>query len=151
MTAKHDKLRTLAQAAVSTTDCELWGVELSGAGKHSVLRVYIDKEGGVGIEDCASVSRQLGGVLDVEDPVAGEYTLEVSSPGLDRPLFELAHYEKYIGAELTLQLRLPYEGRRKFKGRLKGLENTDIVLEMDSHEYLFPIEGIEKARVVPHF
>ena len=92
-----------------------------------MLRVYIDSENGVGVDDCAKVSRQVSGVLDVEDPISGEYTLEVSSPGMDRPLFKLSQYQDYIGHVVQLRLRMPFDGRRKFKGVLNGIEDEDIV------------------------
>ena len=105
----------------------------------------------VAIEDCERVSRQASSVLDVEDVINGEYTLEVSSPGMDRPLYELAHYQRYVGEDISLKLRFPYEGRRNFKGRLTGIDGDEIVLVVTDHEYLFPLEGIEKANVVPRF
>ncbi len=130
---------------------ELWGVEFFARGKISMLRVYIDRNGGIGIDHCEQFSRQLGAVMDVEDPIQGEYTLEVSSPGLDRPLYSLRQYGQYVGEIIDLKLRFPFEERRKFKGQLKAVESGDIVLVVDDHEYMFPFEGIEKARVVPRF
>ena len=90
-------------------------------------------------------------MLDVEDIISGEYVLEVSSPGMDRPLYELAQYEKFTGEDVSLRLRFPYEGRRNFKGRLVAVDGDEIVLVVADTEYLFPIEGIEKANVVPRF
>lgn len=130
---------------------ELWGVEFMVHRKSSVLRIYIDRDNGVGLEDCEQLSRQLGAVLDVEDPIPGEYTLEVSSPGLDRPLYTLGQYRRFIGETIDLKLRFPYEARRKYKGTLKAIEADDVILTVDDHEYLFPFEGIEKARLVPRF
>ena len=97
------------------------------------------------------VSRQASAVLDVEEAINGEYILEVSSPGMDRPLYELSQYEQYIGEDISLRLRFPYEGRRNFKGRLTGIDDDEIVLVVTDHEFLFPVEGIEKANVVPRF
>ena len=105
----------------------------------------------VGIEDCERVSRQASSILDVEDVINGEYILEVSSPGMDRPLYEIGQYEKYVGEDISLRLRFPYEGRRNFKGRLTGVDGDEIILVVTDHEYLFPVEGIEKANVVPRF
>jgi ribosome maturation factor RimP len=90
-------------------------------------------------------------VLDVEDAISGEYVLEVSSPGMDRPLYELAQYERYIGEDVSLRLRFAYDGRRNFKGRLVGVDGDEIVLVVADTEYLFPVEGIDKANVVPRF
>ena len=116
-----------------------------------MLRIYIDAEAGIDVEGCAKVSRQVSGVLDVEDPISGEYTLEVSSPGMDRPLFTLEQYKAYVGHVVQLKLRMPFDGRRNFKGVLSGIEDEDIVLIVDQDEYLLPIDHIEKANIVPQF
>ncbi|MEE9312327.1 MAG: ribosome maturation factor RimP [Planctomycetota bacterium] len=149
MSLGQDALQSLIEPVVRALGCELWGIEYFQAGQRSVLRVYIDKAAGIDIDDCQRVSRQLGSVFDVEDPIGNEYTLEVSSPGLDRPLYTIAQYEKLAGEQIDLQLRFPFEGRRKFKGLLKGVEAEDVVLVVDEQEYLFPFESIEKAKVVP--
>ena len=146
------KLKQLLQPVVEALGCELWGLELQAGGKTKLLRIFIDRaEEGVGIEDCERVSRQSSAVLDVEDVINGEYILEVSSPGMDRPLYELSQYEQYIGEDISLRLRFPYEGRRNFKGRLTGVDGDEIIVVATDHEFLFPVEGIEKANVVPHF
>ncbi|MGB2054932.1 MAG: ribosome maturation factor RimP [Porticoccaceae bacterium] len=146
------KLRQLLQPVVEALGCELWGLELQSGGKTKLLRIYIDRaEEGVGIEDCERVSRQSSAVLDVEDAINGEYILEVSSPGMDRPLYELSQYEQFIGEDISLRLRFPYEGRRNFKGRLTGVDGDEIIVVATDHEFLFPVEGIEKANVVPRF
>ncbi len=151
MSVSRETLASLIEPLALAMGLELWGVEYFARSRTSVLRVYIDREDGIGIEDCEQFSRQLGSVLDVEDPIHGEYTLEVSSPGLDRPLYSLAQYGKYVGEIIDLKLRFPYEERRKFKGQLKAVEAGDIVIVVDDHEYLFPFESIEKARVIPRF
>ena len=146
------KLKQLLQPVVEALGCELWGLELQAGGKTKLLRIVIDRaEEGVGIEDCERVSRQSSAVLDVEDVINGEYILEVSSPGMDRPLYELSQYEQYIGEDISLRLRFPYEGRRNFKGRLTGVDGDEIIVVATDHEFLFPVEGIEKANVVPRF
>ena len=146
------KLRQLLQPVVEALGCQLWGLELQAGGKTKLLRIYIDNaDDGVGIEDCEKVSRQASAVLDVEDAINGEYILEVSSPGMDRPLYELSQYEQYIGEDISLRLRFPYEGRRNFKGRLSAVDGDEIVVVVTDHEFLFPVEGIEKAIVVPRF
>jgi ribosome maturation factor RimP len=146
------KLRQLLQPVVEALGCELWGLELQSGGKTKLLRIYIDRaQEGVGIEDCERVSRQSSAVLDVEDAINGEYILEVSSPGMDRPLYELSQYEQFIGEDISLRLRFPYEGRRNFKGRLTGVDGDEIIVVATDHEFLFPVEGIEKANVVPRF
>ena len=115
------------------------------------MRVFIDTDKGVTIEDCERVSRQLSSVLDVEDPITGEYTLEVSSPGADRSLFNLDQYRRYLGEKVSIRLRTPYEGRRKFTGLLRAVEDQDVVVVVDADEYLLPISAIEKANIVPQF
>ena len=151
MAAADSKLHELLKPVVEALNCELWGLELQSGGKRKLLRIYIDSEDGIGVEDCERVSRQSSSILDVEDAINGEYVLEVSSPGMDRPLYELAQYEKFKGENITLRLRFPYDGRRNFKGRLVGIDGDEIVLVVADTEYLFPIEGIDKANVVPRF
>ncbi|WP_428035886.1 ribosome maturation factor RimP [Amphritea sp.] len=151
MSAKLSVLQELIEPSVVALGYQLWGVEMISQGRHSMLRIYIDAEEGIGVEDCASVSRQVSGILDVEDPISGEYTLEVSSPGMDRPLFTLEQYQAFVGHVVQVKLRMPFEGRRRFKGVLKGIEDEDIVLVVDQEEYLLPIDHIDKANIVPQF
>lgn len=110
-----------------------------------------ERESGIELADCEKVSRQLSAVLDVEDPITNDYTLEVSSPGLDRPLYTLAQFERFIGHVVNLRLRMAFEGRRKYTGQLKGVEGNDVVIQVEEEEFLFPLEGIEKANIVPQF
>ena len=149
MATKDQQITDLLRATVDALGFDLWGVEYLSQGRHSILRVYIDAENGITVEDCARVSEQVGSVLDVEDPITGEYTLEVSSPGMDRLLFRLDQYAGYIGEKVELRLRSAFEGRRKFKGILKGIEGDDVVIQVDDHEYLLPHSAVEKARVQP--
>jgi ribosome maturation factor RimP len=127
---------------------QLWGIEYLGQGRHTLLRVYIDKPEGVGIEDCAEASRQISGILDVEDPIKTEYTLEVSSPGIERTLFTLDQYRQYLGAELKLRLRQNFEGRRNFNGVLLEVGEDQITLMMGEDKVAFPLELIERANLV---
>lgn len=146
------KISQLLQPSIEALGFELWGVELQLRSRVKLLRVYIDKNDGlVGIDDCERVSRQASSILDVEEAINGEYVLEISSPGMDRPLYELVQYEKYLGKDISLKLRFPFEGQRNFKGRLAGIDGDEIILVVADHEYLFPIEGIERANLVPHF
>lgn len=149
MASKEQQIADLLRATVAALGFELWGVEYLSQGKHSVVRIYIDGPNGISVDDCAAVSAQVGSVLDVEEPISGEYTLEVSSPGVDRLLFRLDQYAGYVGEIVELRLRSPFEGRRRFKGILKGLEGEDVVVQVDDHEYLLPHGTIEKARVQP--
>ena len=153
LSAKYTILEELIRPVVEGLGFEFWGMEYLSLGKDSVLRIFIetDDEKGIDVEDCARVSRQVSSILDVEDPITGEYNLEVSSPGLDRPLFSLAQYQAYIGSIVSLRLRVPFDGRRKFKGQLMGIESEDIVIRVDQEEYLLPIDLIDKANVVPQF
>lgn len=151
MATKSERLDALIAPVVTGLGYQLWGVEYASQGRHTSLRIFIDAEAGITVDDCAAVSRQIGGVFDVEDPISGEYTLEVSSPGMDRPLFTLAQYTQFIGYQVQVRLRSPFEGRRRFNGLLKGVEEGDVVIEVDKHEYLLPIDSIDKANVVPRF
>ena len=144
-------MRELLQPVVEALGAQLWGLDLQSGGRRKLLRIYIDRDEGVDVELCAAVSRQVSAIMDVEDPIQGEYVLEVSSPGMDRPLYELAHYQQLLGEQIAVKLRFAYEGQRNFKGLLQAVEGDDIVLVVADHEYLFPVEGIEKANVVPQF
>ena len=147
MATKDQQISDMLRATVEALGFELWGIEYLSQGRHSVVRVYIDAENGITVEDCARVSEQVSGVLDVEDPITGEFTLEVSSPGMDRLLFRLDQYPAYVGEVLELRLRTPFEGRRKFKGVLTGIEGEDVVIRVDDHEYLLPHSAVDKARI----
>jgi len=153
LSTKFAQLEELIRPVVEGLGFEFWGLEYLSLGKDSVLRVFIetDAEKGIDVEDCATVSRQVSAIMDVEDPISGEYNLEVSSPGLDRPLFELSQYQRFMGSVVSLRLRVPFDGRRKFKGQLTGIEGDEVVLLVDNEEYLLPIELIEKANIVPQF
>jgi len=147
--SKDQQITDMLQPTVEALGFELWGVEYQSQGRHSLVRLYIDSPDGINVGDCATVSEQASSLLDVEDPIAGEYTLEVSSPGMDRLLFKLEQYAGYVGETVELRLRSPFEGRRKFKGVLKGIEGEDVVIQVDDHEYLLPHGAIDKARVQP--
>jgi len=145
-----DQLRTALNAVVEAMGYELVGVEFHPHKGNALLRVYIDKEARVTVDDCAQVSHQISGVLDVEDLIPGKYTLEVSSPGLDRPLFGEEHFVRFAGHEVRIQLTTPLHGRRKFKGRLVGVRGGQVVLASEGQELLVPLEAIDKARLVPY-
>lgn len=151
MAAVAGRLQNLVESAVEAVGYELVGVEYLPQGAHSLLRVYIDQPEGITVEDCERASRQISAVLEVEDPIPGQYTLEVSSPGLDRPLFTEAHYERFVGSTVQLRLAAPVEGRRKFKGVLKGVEQAQVVVEVEGEELRFPLETIERGRLVPEW
>ena len=144
-----DRLDELTRPVVEALGCELWGIEYLPLGRHSTLRIYIDSPDGVAVEDCARVSRQMSSLLDVEDPIRGEYTLEVSSPGLDRRLFSIGQCAAFVGANVSIRLKQPCEGRRRFSGLLRGIEGDQVIIGQGDEEILFPFEEIERANVVP--
>lgn len=142
----------LVRGVVEPMGYELVGVELRpGERGGELLRVYIDREGGILLDDCATVSHQLSGVLDVEDPIKGEYSLEVSSPGLARPLFELAHFERFTGSTVKLKTASPIDGRRNFKGVLSGVEGNEVILQVDGEPVRIDFNQIDSAKLVPEF
>ena len=151
MSGIQKQLEDIVVPAVAASGCKLWGLDYFANGKVTVLRVYIEKDGGVHVDDCEKVSRQISSVMDVEDPIRGEYTLEVSSPGMDRKLFTIEQYKEFVGQKLAVKLRVNFEGRRKFTGILKGIEEDEVVLEVDNEEYILPYELIDKANVVPTY
>lgn len=146
--ANIQQVQQLIEPAVTALDYTLWGVELISQGRHSTLRIYIDSPNGITVDDCALVSHQVSGILDVEDPIQSRYTLEVSSPGMNRPLFTLEQYQQSVGELIKLRLNAPFEGRRNFLGVLTAIEGDDVVLHVDGEEYLLPVESIDKANVV---
>jgi len=103
------------------------------------------------VEDCADISRQVSAVMDVEDPIPGEYRLEVSSPGMARPLYSLDQFTRFQGHHVALKLRTAFDGRRKYQGLLVGVEGDEVLLQLDGEEYCFPIESIDSAHIVPQF
>nr|WP_298250629.1 ribosome maturation factor RimP [uncultured Halomonas sp.] len=151
MATKDAALHTLIDPVVTAMGFELWGIDHLSQGKHSRLVIYIDHDDGITVDDCADISRQVSALFDVEDPISGEYRLEVSSPGMDRPLFTLDHFSRYRGHDVALKLRAPFEGRRKFQGLLAGVEGDEVLLQVDGEEYCFPVDSIDQARVVPRF
>jgi ribosome maturation factor RimP len=151
MSSKLEQLQAMLAPVVEALGYQCWGVEFLSQGKHSLLRIYIDHANGILVEDCERVSRQVSGVLDVEDPISSEYTLEVSSPGMDRPLFRLEQFQAHAGEQVKIKLRQPFDGRRNFQGLLRGVEEQDVVVLVDEHEYLLPIDSIDKANIVPRF
>ena len=149
--SKLQELQAILTPVVEAMEFQCWGIEFISQGRHSVLRVFIEHEQGIGVDDCEKVSRQLSAVLDVEDPIAGEYMLEVSSPGMDRPLFTLEQFAAYVGRQVKIKTRVAIEERRNFQGALRGVEDQDVVVQVDQYEYLIPIDSIDKATVVPVF
>lgn len=144
-------LQALIAPAISALGYELLGCMYFLQGHEALLRVYIDSEQGITVDDCQQASRQISAVLDVEDPITGEYTLEVSSPGLDRPLFTREHYQRFIGRSVRIHLRAPHNGRRNFKGIMTAVVDDTVVVCVDEKEFTLSILDVEKANLVPEF
>lgn len=145
-------IEDLLAPAVSALGLELLGVEFSAGSHQALLRLYIDVEGRpVNIDDCEQVSREVSALLDVHDPIEANYTLEVSSPGLDRPLFKPAHYARFIGEPVKITLDLPQDGRRRFQGRILGVEGETITVEQDGKPVALSWGNIQKAKLAPVF
>ena len=144
-------LRNLLEPGVSAMGFELVDVEMVGSSHNPTLRVYIDSPRGVNVDDCASVSRQLSALLDVEDPLPGHYTLEVSSPGLDRPLVKPEDFRRFIGETIKVKLQAPILGRRNFSGRLVDVTAEHAVVEVDKEIVNLAFGDMERARLVPRF
>jgi len=142
-------LRKLLEPGVAATGFELVEVELAGSHHHPTLRVYIDGPAGVNVDDCARVSRQLSALLDIEDPLPGHYFLEVSSPGLDRPLVKPEDFMKFVGETIKIKMQQPLLGRKNFCGRLVDVTADHVVIEVDRERFDLTFEGIERARLVP--
>ena len=141
-------LSKLIEPVVQELGCELWGIEKLQQGRQVVLKIYIESAEGINVDDCARVSRQVSAILDVEDPIPGEYMLEVSSPGVERRLFKPEHFNVCKGEKVQITLRQAFDGRRKFNGLLCGLEDEEVVIRVDdSHETVLPMDSIQLARV----
>ena len=175
MSVEQRRLYELLAPSIESVGCELLGVQISRGRQHTVLRLYIDRlqdEGdsdvvgsdfedlgslgsdaesaqGVTLDDCTRVSRQVSGVLDVEDPIEGEYSLEVSSPGDDRPLFRLEHYERFIGHLIRVRLVVPIDGRRSVTGHIVAIEDGKVIVEEGEVQWELSMEQISLARLVP--
>lgn len=155
MTDRATHIAGLLAPTVSALGLELLGLEYLNRPGGAILRLYIDvpeAEAGerqVTIDDCELVSREVSAQLDVEDPIPGNYTLEVSSPGLDRPLFTLEHFARFQGQEAKVGLKLPQEGRRRLQGRILRVEGQTVVFELDGNEFPVAADNIDRARLVP--
>jgi len=143
------QIRSLLEPSVTALGYELVAVELIGSGADRTLRVYIDGPQGITVEDCAKVSRQVSAVLDVEDPISGSYMLEVSSPGLDRPLVRAGDFQRFRGSLVKVKAREAVLGRKNFTGVLSEAGADSIVVEVDGEPYELALANIERARLVP--
>jgi len=144
------RITSLLAPLLESLGLELWGLEYVPTSGRSLLRVYINvADRHVGIEDCERASREISAVMDVHDPISGEYTLEVSSPGIDRPLYTPAQFALYVGQQIKLSLRLPLDGRRRMQGVIKATDAQTLSLQVDEQLLSIAFTQIEKARVVP--
>src|SRR5690242_2730021 len=161
MAMDFDHVRQIVERVTSSQGLELWDVEFRGGGKARMLRIYIDKPEGVTHEDCANLSREVGTILDVEDAIPGSYTLEVSSPGLDRKLFRPADYERFTGSRVKLTTQQPVNGNRHFEGRLESFQQGRLTLDLSAvrkkrrpeqgatEKVEIDLANVEKANLVP--
>jgi ribosome maturation factor RimP len=144
-----DELQKLLEPAIERLGYELTDLEVRLSGQGGLVRLTIDKPEGIDLEDCEKVSHAMSALLDVEDPVPGNYNLEVSSPGLDRKLTKLEHFQRFEGETLKVTMRFPMEGRRRFRGKLLSSNEENIVVEVDGDSYSLPLTMIDSARLVP--
>ncbi len=144
-----EELTKLLEPAIEQLGFELSDLEIKLGGRDGLIRLFIDKADGVGLEDCESVSRQVSALLDVEDPLPGHYVLEVSSPGLDRRLIKLEHFQRFMGKEVQVILRFPIAGRKNFRGALRAADEENIDVEVDGESHRLPIATIQSARLIP--
>ena len=153
MTKIADKVLLIINPIIIDMGYELLGIEYVASGKYSVLRLYIDCEEGIGVNDCETVSRQVSSIMDVEDPINGQYNLEVSSPGIERPLFVVEHYQRFLGYDVRLRTYRPIDGKRNFTGCIGSVGETTNTIELitDLGPVTLDIGLIEKANLVAHF
>jgi len=144
-----DELAKLLEPTVVRLGYELADLEVRLGGRGGVVRVFIDKPDGIGLDDCEKVSQAVSAILDVEDPVPGNYDLEVSSPGLDRKLTKVDHFQRFMGETVKVSLRFPKEGRRRFRGTLVSADDENIVVEVDGESHSLALPMIDTARLVP--
>lgn len=144
----QNRLNEIVKNTVEGLGFELWGYEYRPHSESALLRIFIEKENGIAVEDCALVSRQIGAVLDVENIIPVAYILEVSSPGMDRVLFTAEQYQDYLGDTIKIRTRTPVEERRNFKGSLIKTSDTSVTIKVDNQEFDIPFETIDRARLV---
>ena len=143
----QEQLATLINTTVTGLGYDLWGYEYRAYGESALLRIFIDADVGINVDDCGRVSQQLGAALDVDDLIPVAYMLEVSSPGVDRVLFLPEHYQRYIGETLKVRTHIPVNGRRNFLGRLKQADEAQIVLKVDAEQFEIPYDAIDRGRL----
>ncbi len=146
--SKAEQLTELLRPAVASLGFDLWGVEYHSGSHPPLLRIYIDHAEGINVDDCGRVSDQVSAVLDVEEPIPGEYTLEVSSPGIERPLFSADQYRQYLGETIKVRLAWPEHGRRNFRGVLCAVTENDVDIEVEGSRFVLPLAAVARARLI---
>ncbi|KTD07471.1 ribosome maturation factor RimP [Legionella jamestowniensis] len=141
------EIEQLLKPLVEDLGYELWGCEYLSQGKHSLLRIYIDKENGISIDDCERVSKQISALLDVEDPIPGNYSLEISSPGIPRPLFHKEQYKRYIGHDVQVKVFKPVNGSRKLSGTILSVNEDTLLLKIGDEQLEVQFPQIVKANL----
>jgi ribosome maturation factor RimP len=144
-----DELAKLLEPTIERLGYELSDLEVKLGGRGGVVRIFIDRPDGISLDDCESVSQAVSALLDVEDPLPGQYNLEVSSPGLDRKLTKVEHFQRFAGETVKVQMRFPIEGRKRFRGTLVSSNDENIVVEVDGEPHSLPMATIDTARLVP--
>lgn len=143
------ELEKLLEPSIERLGYEMTDIEAKLSGKSGVIRVFIDHADGIGIEDCEKVSQAISALLDVEDPVPGQYDLEVSSPGFNRKLTKVKHFQRFTGEIVKVEMRFPIAGRKRFRGKLLSLDDENIVVDVDGVSHSLPMATIDTARLVP--
>jgi ribosome maturation factor RimP len=151
VTVMRADMQDLLEPGAEALGFEVLAVELTGSPGQSVLRVYIDGPEGVTVDDCAAASQQFSAILDVEDPIAGKYVLEVSSPGLDRPLTRVKHFQAVVGQQVRVRTNEAVAGRKRFRGELRSVDSEDLEMVVDGEVYRIPLASVAKARLVPEY
>ena len=144
----QQELDTLIRSTVNGLGYEMWGYEYRPQTESALLRIFIESENGIGLDDCSAVSRQIGAALDVDDLIPVAYILEVSSPGVDRVLFDADQYERYLDESVKIRTRIPVDGRRNFKGKMVAVTEEQVTVEIDNLDYDIPFEVVDRARVL---
>ncbi|MCC1497073.1 ribosome maturation factor RimP [Alcanivorax sp. 1008] len=152
MSRRSDEIQAMLQPVVESLGYEFWGLEYI-QGRGATLRIYIDRDSdeGISVDDCALVSHQVSGVLDVEDPISGEYNLEVSSPGMERPLFTIEQWARYAGEDIQIRLLAPVAGKRRLTATLTAIEGDDVLLDVKGEALRVPFAQVDRANLVAKF
>lgn len=144
-----EELEQLLAPAVGGLGYEITDLEVKVGGRDGVVRLFIDHPDGIDLEDCEKVSREVSSILDVDDPIPGQYNLEVSSPGLDRRLRTREHFERFMGEEVRVKMRVPVEGRRNYRGEIRAADDEKVDVEVDGQMHSLLINNIASARLIP--